>query len=141
MPPQLPLLASRAAEVASRIEPFQINVVGVECVAGVRPPRGRLTRIVAVVHDPSGRLSALRRNLDVAVAGLGSTEGHPRFSPHIVLAKVTCLADNERIRRAVAPLEEEDLGTQNCAELVTYTGCVLGCGAEYSTLAHAKLGA
>ncbi|MCK4340980.1 MAG: RNA 2',3'-cyclic phosphodiesterase [Phycisphaerae bacterium] len=141
LPPATPLVASRAAEVASRTEPFQINVAGLECVAGARPPGGRLTRIQAIVHDPSGRLTALRRKLDVAVAGLGSTEGNPNFAPHIVIAKVTCLADNERIRRAVAPLEEEDFGTQNCAQIVTYSGCVLGRGAEYATLAQAKLGA
>lgn len=133
----LPRVISIAAEVASRIEPFQFDVGGVECM----PLSGRPKRIQVAVHDPAGWIAELHNALDVAMAGLGSDEKKRSIRPHIVLARIGSVADGMRIREAVKPLATEDLGTQICDRVVTYKCWLEPAKAVYVALDQAPLGA
>ena len=129
-------VCSIAAEVASRVEPFEFDVRGVQCV----PPKGPLRMIWGGVHDATGRMAWLHDELAAALSGMGLKEEERSFKPHITLARVKFAAEPDAVRRVAAKLAQEDFGVQHAEELVAYSSILTDEGPIYTPLTRAPLG-
>ena len=129
--------ACRAAEqVASRHEPFDFEVRGVQCI----PPSGRLRMLWTTSPDTDGKITSLQAGLAETLSALGLPKEDRKFLPHATLARVKFVKDAAALRRAAAELADTDFGTVGAAQVVVYSSELGPDGPTYTPVATARLG-
>ena len=124
------------AAAAAGVEAFEFDVRGVLAV----PPQGRLRMLWVGVQDLAGRMAALYRGLDQAMAALPIHQEERGFRPHVTLARIKFAANPAPLRRSVGQFADEDFGVQHAEEVVAYTSELTQDGPVYTPMARAPLG-
>lgn len=118
---------------------FHYTIGGLGCFPGLRRPR-----VVWVgLEEPSGRLAALQRAVEGAVARLGyPSDGRP-FQPHLTLGRVrehVSSADLSALSAALSAATIGQLGEAFADHFVLMQSVLKPSGAEYAVLATFPLG-
>lgn len=126
-----------AGQAAGRIEPFDFEVKGVTCV----PPSPRQLRMIwAMIADGSGGLARLHDELSSKLTSLGFEPEKRAFKPHLTLARIKHIGDDNMMRQAAEAYASAEFGLQRATELVAYSSKLAPDGPIYTALAHMPLG-
>jgi 2'-5' RNA ligase len=131
---------TQAVETACRgCDPFTFALVGLGCF-----PHPRRPRVLWVgVHEPTGTLARLQKNLEKELAGLGfKPEGRP-FQPHLTLGRVQRKAsqsDRQSLGELVAGSDLGQLGGMTASTVNVMRSQLRPEGAIYTALAQVPLG-
>jgi 2'-5' RNA ligase len=137
----IPAVAAALDRVAAQHAPFALELRGVGCF-----PNGRRPRVVwAGVWEPQGRLTALQKAVEAALAALGHPAEARPFAAHLTLARVrdgALSAEIEALARSVAGLQAEaaqSLAQMQVTELTLFKSVLHPTGPVYTVLHHARL--
>ena len=118
--------------------PFEIRLAGLGCFPNVRRPR-----IVWVgVHEPSGQLSELQRDIESRLAQLGYPAEARRFSPHLTIGRGRRGASKAQVAalgRLIADSGAGEVARLTVDGVSVMRSDLLPSGAIYTQLARARL--
>jgi 2'-5' RNA ligase len=129
-------VCERAGRTARQVQPFDFEIRGVVCV----PSAGQIRMVWANVLDPTGEMLKLHDALASELKALGFEPEKRRFKPHLTLARIKYISDVQGFRDAAAVYKDAHFGTQQGAELVTYSSQLRPEGPVYHALHRAPLG-
>ncbi|HHX66174.1 MAG TPA: RNA 2',3'-cyclic phosphodiesterase [Chloroflexi bacterium] len=118
--------------------PFEIHTTGPGCFPNTRRPRV----IWAGVREGTGRLTALQRDIDRALARLGHAPDDRAFRPHLTLARIQRNAariDIEALGGAIADYAPEPPVSFTAHEVCTIKSDLRPQGPVYTILSRAPL--
>lgn len=131
-------LAQALADAARGRPAFSVRLAGL----GVFPNPERPRVLWLGVEDPGGPLARLQRDLEGALAALGSPREQRGFSPHLTLGRVRREASARQAAQAGEALQQAgavDLGELRVVEIVLFRSELRPSGAVYHRLAASPL--
>ncbi len=128
-------IKSALAGAARSHEGFRLRFRG----AGVFPGRSR-PRVVWIDVEDSGRLLALQKDIEEAMAALGYEAEDRPFSEHLTIGRLKSPKRRDILLRELDALAVEDFGELEVAEVALMRSTLRPGGAEYSKLFAAHLG-
>ncbi len=126
---EIEALSSALADAAQRAQPCEL-----EAGAPVWLPPRRPRALAVEVHDPSGELAGLQRELARALCAVTGEQPPRRFRAHVTVAR------SRAVPRAQAQLPPTPQLRFEVAEAVLYRSRLEPEGARYEPLATAPLG-
>lgn len=129
-------VCQRAAAVAARFQPLDLEVRG----AGCFPPGGAVRIVWAGLADPSKALPDCQQACEDACAELGFKPENRAFQPHLTIGRVRNATDSRRIREVVAGEASFAAGRFTAAELVCFQSVLRPTGPTYTILSQAPFG-
>ena len=136
-PDQRDKLALPMAEVAKRTAPFTFKVRGVGFFAA-----GDKIRVVwCGVDDANGRLAALQRTVEMALAPLKLPREERLFKPHLTLVRLREPSREPQLVQALKVMMALDAGVERPDRLRLYQSTLTPEGPVYRVLAEWRFGA
>ncbi len=133
---------ARALDVTcARRAPFTLQLRGLGCFPNTRRPRV----VWAGVHEQSGALRALQRDIELNLEALGYPREGRAFAPHLTLARVrqgAASVEIEALGRSVAahqPAADVSLAQMLVREVVLFSSDLRPEGPRYTPLHRAAL--
>ena len=134
---QLAEICSQAHAVASSVEAFDFDVIGLSC----QPTQGRSPRMIwADIQDGTGRLTLLQELLNDVLESMGLRQENREFHPHVTLARIKTCNNPAALRDKARELSIMDFGVQHAHEIVVYSSHLLRTGPQYRPVARFELG-
>lgn len=131
----IPQVTEAIAQTARRQQPAKIEVRGLGAFPSFRRPR-----VLWLGVRDDGKLAAMARELDEALAPLGfPTEERP-FQPHLTLCRVRSLRRWDALEKEAKAHLDETFGESFVEELILYRSDLRPTGAVYTPLWKAHLG-
>lgn len=136
---KLQAIYQTVVRVCAKHNAFTLRVGGLGCFPNVRRPR-----VVWVgVHEETGQLAALQKDIEHGLAGLGFPPEGRAFTPHLTLARVAEKASRQEVEalgKAVSEQDLKELAQMRVTEVSVMKSDLRPEGAFYTELFKARLG-
>lgn len=134
--PVVPKISAALEDVASRHEPFELQVAG----AGAFPDERRPRVLWVGCRDEGGKLKALAGAVQAATEPLGFRPEHREFSAHLTLGRIKTPRTDAALTRALDSIKNEAFGTMRVGAIHLFESQLHPQGSIYTKLSSHKLG-
>jgi 2'-5' RNA ligase len=123
-------------DVASRYQPFDLTVTGLDCFPGIENPRV----VWAGIACSGEELHTLQKDVDESLVKHSFIKDKRKFNAHLTLGRIKYLKEKMKWKGIVENFRDVEIGTLTVDKIIFFQSTLKPAGAVYSVLGEAFLG-